>query len=52
MKSSLKVKNFPDVQGRKDSRGVELERAGIKGFRMPVVVYDKTKGTQFIEVVY
>lgn len=42
------AKKFPDVQGRKDKRGVEIKKAGIRHFLLPIVVYskDKNNGTQ------
>ncbi len=48
MKNSFVVKDFPDVQGRKDNRGIALAKAGIRHFRIPLNVYDKDKGVRHV----
>ncbi len=48
MKASLKTKNFPDVQERKDNRGIALAKAGIRGIVLPFMIFDKVKGMQHV----
>lgn len=45
---NLETDEFPNVQERKDNRGIQLKKAGIRRFRMPINVYDKTKGAQHV----
>ncbi|MBQ3033345.1 MAG: GTP cyclohydrolase I FolE2 [Deferribacterales bacterium] len=35
-----------DIQNRKDNRNIAIDRVGIKGFTCPIVLKDKSKGTQ------
>lgn len=35
-----------DVQGRTDSRGIPIDRVGIKGLKYPITVLDREKGKQ------
>ena len=35
-----------DVQSSRDSRNIAVDRVGIKGFTCPIVLKDKSKGTQ------
>ena len=35
-----------DIQGEKDSRGVALERVGLRGFRQPIEVMDRRNAKQ------
>ena len=38
--------NIPDIQSSADSRRIAIDKVGIKGFRHPVQVKDRTSGVQ------
>ncbi len=48
MKNLSETKEFPDVQGRKDNKGITLAKAGIRHFKMLLNVYNKDKGMQHV----
>lgn len=39
---------LPDMQNRPDSRGVSIERVGIKGYKFPISLSTKDGGTQAV----
>ncbi|MFC1542005.1 GTP cyclohydrolase FolE2 [Candidatus Latescibacterota bacterium] len=39
-------KHLPDIQALSDDRNIPLDRVGVKGLRLPIIVLDKNKGTQ------
>ncbi|HOA30004.1 MAG TPA: GTP cyclohydrolase FolE2 [Candidatus Cloacimonadota bacterium] len=38
--------NIPDIQSQSDPRKIVIDKVGVKGLRYPIVVEDRTKGTQ------
>ena len=40
------MKDMIDVQNMPDYRHIEVDKAGVKNLRYPIIVLDKTKGTQ------
>ncbi|KAF5036694.1 GTP cyclohydrolase FolE2 [anaerobic digester metagenome] len=38
--------NIPDIQSQSDPRNIVIDKVGVKGLRYPIVVEDRTKGTQ------
>ncbi|MFC1537785.1 GTP cyclohydrolase FolE2 [Candidatus Latescibacterota bacterium] len=39
-------KHLPDIQALHDDRNIPLDRVGVKGLRLPIIVLDKKMGTQ------
>lgn len=37
-----------DVQNRHDDRNIDIQKVGVKGIKYPVIVLDKTNGTQHV----
>jgi GTP cyclohydrolase I len=37
-----------DVQNQRDDRNIDIQKVGVKGIKYPVIVLDKTKGTQHV----
>lgn len=37
-----------DVQNLRDDRNIDIQKVGVKGIKYPIIVLDKTKGTQHV----
>ncbi len=48
MKTLSEARGLPDMQGQGDARSIPLEKAGIKGMLLPMIIFDRSKGQQHI----
>jgi GTP cyclohydrolase I len=37
-----------DIQNQKDDRNIDIQKVGVKGIKYPIIVLDKSNGTQHV----